>query len=323
MNQTDRFSVMGFSFFGLFSNGMMDLFGFLETARYRYGLRTVDIWNGMIERYDDDYIHLVKENLDERGLTVANLCCDSAGLWDDDPVRRTKKEQIARDCLRFAEGVGAKTIRFDMDCMGPSITDEQLAYVVPKYEEYCAIAARFGARLGPENHTGCSRDPASLRKVCEAVKAPNFGLLLHMAEWHSGDIFENDRFVSRWAMPTHLYYKCAVEMSDHLAEMRALMDAQGYTGAWSVECHMGVNEYPVPADSVPLQLGAGYAGGRVQQGHGSQPPVERKFRLRAHAHILGGADCRGERERYQPRERHQHLVGGVRHEGHHRRGVAG
>ena len=44
-------------------------------------------------------------------------------------------------------------------------------------------------------------------------------------------------------MHTHLYYKGSVEMSDHLAEMRALMDAQGYTGAWSVECYMGVNEY--------------------------------------------------------------------------------
>ena len=201
MNQTDRFSVMGFSFFGLFSNGMMDLFGFLETARYRYGLRTVDIWNGMIERYDDDYIHLVKENLDERGLTVANLCCDSAGLWDDDPMRRTKKEQIARDCLRFAEGVGAKTIRFDMDCMGPSITDEQLAYVVPKYEEYCAIAARFGAKLGPENHWGCSRDPESLQQLFDAMAdVPNFGLLLHVDGWHSGDPSVNNLQFVKYAM---------------------------------------------------------------------------------------------------------------------------
>lgn len=72
MNQFQRFSVTGFSFCGLYVNGMMDLFGYME----RYGLSYIDLWNGMTPNLDDDYAKLVRENLDERGLTVANVCFD-------------------------------------------------------------------------------------------------------------------------------------------------------------------------------------------------------------------------------------------------------
>ena len=39
-------SVLSYSFRGLLGEGKMDLFGYLEACKYRYGLRAADIWNG-------------------------------------------------------------------------------------------------------------------------------------------------------------------------------------------------------------------------------------------------------------------------------------
>ena len=44
----------------------MDIFGYLESVRYRYGLMTADIWNGMLDSTDGDYIEKVKNVVEER-----------------------------------------------------------------------------------------------------------------------------------------------------------------------------------------------------------------------------------------------------------------
>ena len=56
MNEYTNFAVMSYSFHGLKNIGAMDIFGYLESVRYRYGLMTADIWNGMLDSTDGDYI---------------------------------------------------------------------------------------------------------------------------------------------------------------------------------------------------------------------------------------------------------------------------
>jgi hypothetical protein len=41
-------SVAGFSVHGLLAEGKIDIFGYLESCRYRYDLHTADIWNGLL-----------------------------------------------------------------------------------------------------------------------------------------------------------------------------------------------------------------------------------------------------------------------------------
>ncbi len=41
-------SIASYSFYGLLGKGQMDVFGYLETIKYRYHLDTADIWNGML-----------------------------------------------------------------------------------------------------------------------------------------------------------------------------------------------------------------------------------------------------------------------------------
>ena len=48
-----RVSVMAYSFHGLLEQGRMDIFGFLETCKYRYRLETADLWNGFLKSTDE------------------------------------------------------------------------------------------------------------------------------------------------------------------------------------------------------------------------------------------------------------------------------
>ena len=41
-----KISILSYSFRGLLAAGKMDVFGYLESCKYRYGLDAADLWNG-------------------------------------------------------------------------------------------------------------------------------------------------------------------------------------------------------------------------------------------------------------------------------------
>ncbi|MDR3121955.1 MAG: sugar phosphate isomerase/epimerase [Clostridiales bacterium] len=246
MNDFTNFSVASFSFHGLLKMKAIDLFGYLESAKYRYGLQTADIWNGMIANYETDYTDFLKRALDERGLTVVNLCCDWAHVWDNDEAVRAKNEEMAWKCIALGEKLGAKTIRIDAGFREETLSDEQVEYVSKKYREYCRRAAEFGAKLGTENHWGATRNPKNVQTLFDAVNEANFGLLLHLGNWDSGDKDLNDLAFIKKAMHIHIDF-------EHCAEAERVLPplvSGGYSGCWAIESHKATNEY----NNVALQL---------------------------------------------------------------------
>jgi len=246
MNPYDNFAVASYSFHGLLGKGAINLFGYLETVKYRYGLSTADIWNGYIKDYSEDFARLLKQNLDERGLTVVNLCCDGAHVWDNDKEVQKKNEECALNCLKLAEIIGAKTVRIDVGVREDEISDEQLEYVAKKYKKYCKRAASFGAKLGTENHWGWSRTIPHLEKLFAAVNEKNFGLLLHLGNWTEGNKDENDRKAAKMAMHCHIDFEHCVNADKILPPLKEA----GYSGCWTIESHKGTNEY----NNVAFQL---------------------------------------------------------------------
>lgn len=241
MNEFQNFAVMSYSFHGLRNIGVMDVFGYLETARYRYGLQTADLWNGMLDSMEEPYLQKVKAAIEERGLEVVNFCCDQAHIWDNDPQTRFENEQRAWEDIKAGKLLGAKTIRIDVGIREEQASEEQIDYVVKKYQEYCREAAKFGAKLGPENHWGASWDPQLIETLFQRVNEPNFGLLLHLGNWfgREEEKDENDcRFASR-AMHIHINYEHCADADRVLPALKAA----GYQGCWSVECHKASNEY--------------------------------------------------------------------------------
>lgn len=234
-------AIASYAFHGLLREGKIDLFGYLESCRYRYDLRTADIWNGMLTSLDDDYLAKVKQGLDERELTLVNLCVDGPHIWEDDPAVREQHYQDALRYLHAAERLGARTIRLDAGVRADHFTAEQFDGIVARFREYAQRAYDHGYRVGPENHWGAEVVPENMQRICQAVDHPGFGVLLHF-RGNAGDAL-----MAPWAMHTHISWEITEKS---LPESLALLRAAGYQGCWSVEHHSGKNEY----SEVAIQL---------------------------------------------------------------------
>ena len=244
-----RLSVLSYSFRGLLGEGKMDVFGYLETCKYRYGLNAADIWNGFLTSMEEGYLKKVRDALDERELVLADLCADGVHIWEDDSEARQKNYQNALANLKAAEILGARFMRVDAGGRGPTWTDEQFGYIVLRYKEYAQRAHDHGFKVGAENHWGTEGIWSNLQKLYKAVDHPGFGISCHISGWQGTDAEkdEADRLVAPWVCHTHIPWN--ITEGPLQDKMTILRDA-GYQGYYSVEHHTGKDEYT----EVALQL---------------------------------------------------------------------
>jgi sugar phosphate isomerase/epimerase len=229
-----KVSIASYAFHGLLEQKMMDVFGYLETCKYRYHVNAADIWNGFFPTIEDDFINKVKQALDEREMVLANLCVDGPHIWDDDPAVREQHYQSALAYLQVAKKLGAQTIRIDAGGQGDTFSEEQFDLIVKRYKEYAQCAYDLGFKVGPENHWGPEVVPATMKRICEAVDHPAFGVLLHF-RGNTGDAV-----IAPWAMHTHISWEISEQC---LPESLPMLRDAGYQGYYSVEHHTGKNEY--------------------------------------------------------------------------------
>jgi sugar phosphate isomerase/epimerase len=237
-----RLSVLSYSFRGLLAEGKMDVFGYLETCKYRYNLGAADIWNGFLTSMDEGYLKKVRDALDEREMVLADLCADNVHIWEDDPAARKKNYENALANLKAAEILGARFMRVDAGGRNPTWTSEQFDHIVQRYKEYAQWAHDRGFKVGAENHWGTEGIWANLQKLYRAVDHPGFGISCHIGGWQGTDAEkdEADRLVAPWVYHTHFPWNITEGPLEE--KMKNLRDA-GYQGSYSVEHHTGKNEY--------------------------------------------------------------------------------
>ena len=250
-----KLSICNFSFQKTFLEGKMDIFGYLETVKYRYGMNKVDLWNGFFTKKegplwilpDESYIKKIRNALDEKEMRIVNFAIDGAHVWDPDSDIRRQLHDNALQHFRAAEILGAQTVRIDTGGrfgsdpnFDSSMTNEQFEYIVSRYQEYSERAANNGYMIGPENHTGPSLDPMHVKKIAEAVNHPNFGVLLHMNRWKAHEE-EGDEIVAPWVYHTHFDAKMATAVYAE-DKLQMLLD-KGYDGYWGLEYNAPKNQY--------------------------------------------------------------------------------
>jgi hypothetical protein len=76
--------------------------------------------------------------------------------------------------------------------------------------------------------------PENMKRLCEAVDHPAFGMLLHFR----GN--EGDALMAPWAMHTNMSWDIC---EHHLEKSMDMLLQAGYQGCWSVEHHSGKQEY--------------------------------------------------------------------------------
>ena len=189
--------------------------------------------------------------LDERELTLVNLCCDYAHPWSEDKDELARNHAVAEDCLKAARSLGAKSIRFDLGVHELTITDEQIAYTSKKFREYARIGAQEGFKVCFENHWGASTNFEVVQTMFEAINDENFGLLLHLGNWSDSTLEEKDqKDLAMASRAVHMHFSQPYcERADQV--LKPVYDA-GYQGVWATEHHSGRNEY----NEVAFQLAA-------------------------------------------------------------------
>jgi len=249
-------SCMSYSFNGLMRQGMMDIFHFFETCRYRYGLDAAEIWSGMFTSTEDAYIDKVHRALEERQLVIPNIAVDAALILASGNAHPVKFLEIQDRYMQIAKRLGAGFIRFDA---GPYMlngrkevdgwTDQEFDYLVKRYRELAQFAYDNGFRVGPENHWGPERCWIHMEKLLKAVDHPGFGLSLHFTNWWANSpetsVQDNDiadKACAKWVGHTHFMWEIC-ENSDLLVQKMNLLRDAGYQGYYSAEHHSAQNEY--------------------------------------------------------------------------------
>ncbi|CAM4403742.1 sugar phosphate isomerase/epimerase [Paenibacillus alkaliterrae] len=236
------FSIGSWSFHALFETGKMSLFGYLESIKYRYRLNQADIWNGMLLSTEEDYILSIKQTLDEEGLTVANLSVDGADVWNDDPAVREQNHRKALLYLDIARKWGVQTLRIDLGVNTMKLSDEQFEFCVKRYSEYVQFAHDHGFRVGPQTHQPATLVPQNLKRICNEISMPGFGIILNVSRWLV-DKEIGDEMVSPFTAHVQLDRAFVDFSGSELIQKVQLLRNGGYQGCWSLEYRGGANEY--------------------------------------------------------------------------------
>ncbi len=238
-------SIAGYSFHGLVQSGAMNVFGYLESCRYRYHLDTADLWCGLLGSDPAAYLQpafvdRVAVAIRERGLTLVNYHADGCHVWEDDPATRAKHLELAEQHIAAAEQLGARTIRIDTGGRDRHWTAEQFDAIAAQFRRWAKRAHDRGYRIGPETHWGADNYSDNQVRLAKAVDSPAYGVLLHMGKPNEMTPDEFDRALAPYAMHTHIDQKTT---ETRLASaIQILLDA-GYHGAFGVEHHSAKNEY--------------------------------------------------------------------------------
>ena len=258
-------SCLSYSFNALVSEGMMDIFHFIETCRFRYGIDAADIWNGMLGKYEDDaFINKVHRALQERQLVVPSIAADGAHLISaanrDTPEDRSRLRANQDRWMDIAKKLGAGFLRFDAGPMaGGALAGntrepwkpEDFDYIVKRYKELAQKAYDWGFKVGNENHVTHSKYWPNMEKLIKAVDHPGFGICVHYGDvggWtpHAPETMRQDneafnRAAAKWTCHTHFGWDY-IEDAEWLHKNMSILREAGYKGYYSAECYAGQNE---------------------------------------------------------------------------------
>jgi sugar phosphate isomerase/epimerase len=243
-----RVSMLSYSFHGLFNAGMMDLFHFFETCKYRYHLDAADIWNGMFASTDDAYIKKVFVALEDRQLKVPDIACDGCHILaaGNDDAAKLKADQDRY--MQIAKQLGTGFVRFDAgpydDGRGATApwTDREFDFLVKRYRELAQFAYDNGFKVGAENHWGPEKYWPNLEKLIKAVDHPGFAICVHISGWTGSrdEIDAADKAAAPYAAHTHFPWDtCEGPLLEKMLNLRNA----GYPGYYSIEQHSAQNEF--------------------------------------------------------------------------------
>jgi sugar phosphate isomerase/epimerase len=253
-----RISTLSYSFHGLAGAGMMDIFHFFETCKYRYGLDAADLWSGMITSRDENFINKVHIALEDRQLVVPNIAVDGTTIMQVEGEDPAEHRAIQDSYMQIAKRLGVGFLRFDA---GPRMlngrkdidgwTEPEFDFIVKRYKELAQFAYDNGFKVGAEVHWGPERCWLHMEKLIKAVAHPGFAICMHFGGWYGAqeEILAAEKAAAPYVAHTHIPWRVCED--PNLQKRLSVLSDVDYAGYYSVEHHSGKNEY----NMVEIQLG--------------------------------------------------------------------
>lgn len=248
-----KLSIASYSFHRLILAEMMDVFGYLESVRFRYHLDTADIWNRLLGKdpaaySQPEFLKKVTTGLRERNLDVCNYHADGCHLWEADASVREKHRQLRLQHLAVAEALGATTVRIDAGGRDRTWSPEQFDLIVAGYRELARRAHDGGYRIGPEVHWGTELYPEEMTRLARTVDSPGFGILVHLGRYPEVSPDEGDRMLAPFAMHVHLD---PATIASRLTSALAILRGANYSGYLGIESAIEGDEHA----NLAIQIG--------------------------------------------------------------------
>ncbi|HAZ63101.1 MAG TPA: hypothetical protein DCZ72_05755 [Armatimonadetes bacterium] len=184
------------------------------------------------------------------GVTIANLGTYlGRNFHDPDPAVVRADMELGLHGIERAARLGCRTARV---LPGRGDDPAQIPVIAPHFAELAKAAEQAGIYLVMENHAGSiAGDPGLAVQLCEAVDSEYFGVIFEPANLLMGrvDYWSAYGTMRRWVH--HVHFKdghwvdgkyVATHYGDgdiRIAELVALLDAEGYTGHYAVEYEVG------------------------------------------------------------------------------------
>lgn len=213
------------------------------------GVHKVDLW-GNLPQFS---IMSVSCNLDDllataqsKSVAIANLgSYPGRGFASPNPLVRMAEVHALRTTLYAAKALGARTIR-----VLPGQGEDPA--LIPQLAEGFAAATELAAELqvymGMENHAGSlAGNPEVVKRLCEAVGSPYFGILYEPANLMHGNVDYKEAFYLFHQYIVHIHVKDGAIGDDgfkrtHLGEGQIdyrwvidSMESIGYQGDYALE----------------------------------------------------------------------------------------
>lgn len=207
---------------------------FPRIAREDFGINGIEFVNTLFEVPTADYLHQLKKNADDQGVTMVLIMVDAEGDGCE-PTCDLRKQFVTnhKKWIDIAQFLGCCAIR--TNCRGPKDADkkEALHWAAESYQMLLEYAVPAKISVCIENHGGVSNDADWMVALMKEVNSLYFGTY---PDWRRpGADFDNVTYLEKtlpWAVGMSYRNQPTEELS---AKMIRLCRESGYRGWYGIE----------------------------------------------------------------------------------------
>ncbi len=252
----DRISLAQWSFNRSFRAGVWKNLDMPRIVREKAGLDALEFVNQFFENPTLGYLRRLKKSLADAGVTPVLIMVDDEDPTAGTDARERRAAAVAhRKWVEIAHYLGCRAIRCNMrGGEGDWRKDTGLvARAAESFRDLLGYARGSGIQILIENHGGASSDPDVLARLMKEVNDPQFGLLVDLGNWNTGD----DHYA---AIEKTLPWARGISVKDipgwDLEKKLRMCMASGFHGFWGIESGARPPEGATPEQIFQAELEA-------------------------------------------------------------------